>query len=826
MAAVVVVSVCLVDLLMGWLLSPSRGNRSDEPEMMLAMRGASDGLWVWDIDKDEVTITPRINEVLGTNLPLRGITSEQLFSNFHPEDREELTNQIVRHMRGETDFFICDYRVVQADGSVRWVEDRGIAEHDQNGKVVRMGGSVTSIARRKMAEEKLARSEALLKGVTNNTPAVIYIKDREGRYILVNRQFESLFHSSNEQTRGRTDADIFPEEIARAFRKNDQEVLRTLKPLEVEEVVPQDGENHTYLSIKFPLLGKQGEVSGVCGISTDITARKRMEEDLALSRATLETKVRERTRELETSEKRFKDFAEIGSDWFWETGPDHCFKKVSKTVVALTNADLDKLYTSGRRELAHPEDIKENPEKWAAHYEDLDAHREFKDFEYRHIAPNGRLMHIRVSGRPFFAEDGDFLGYRGVGADVTIEKQSEAALREAKRQADEANLAKSEFLSRMSHELRTPLNGILGFAQLLELDKDENLTEEQVRFINDIRKSGDHLLELINEVLDLARIESGGLEIKLEPLDPAEVMNECLDMIRPLAEKTGIHIGNALPMVQEAGSQGSNPHDGGGVISDRVRLKQIFVNLVSNAIKYNRVNGTVTLRYEEAPSGFMRISVADTGAGIANEDLNEIFQPFTRLKGNGSVEGTGVGLSVTQKLVELLGGDVGVKSTVGEGSVFWVDIPSNDGRLPRTEKTKAREKAENTAFSTEPGREICVLYIEDNRANIRFMRELLKKIPSVKIVVAETGEDGIRLAREQKPDLILMDINLPGMNGYEALKEIRRTERGEKKVPILALSALAMPDDVNKGLDAGFDGYLTKPLNVGKTLTAIFDALG
>jgi len=812
MAALVSGGTFLLGRFVGGSSAVGDGGQADEPEMMLAMRGASDGLWVWNIETDQVTITPRINEVLGTDLPLTGITSEQLFSNFHPDDRDALSNEIIRHMRGETPFFVCDYRVVQPDGSIRWVEDRGIAERNEDGKVVRMGGSVTGITRRKEAEERLARSQMLLQAVINNTPSVIYIKDPNGNYILVNRQFEMLFGVSADDVVGKTDSDFFPEEVTAVFRANDRKVLQTLKPLAVEEIVPLN--TTTFLSVKFPLLDDEGQCYAVCGISTDITDRKKMEEDLALSHATLEAKVKARTQELETSEKRFKDYAETGSDWFWETGPNHQFKSASEAFVRLTGIPRQTLHTQTRRDLAYIEDLKENPGKWDAHEADFEAHREFKDFEYPLLTTTGRLMHIRVSGRPFYDADGTFMGFRGVGTDVTSEKQAEAALREAKQQADKANQAKSEFLSRMSHELRTPLNGILGFTQLLELDSEENLTPEQVRFIGDIRRSGDHLLELINEVLDLARIESGGLDIKLEPLDPAEVMNECLDMIMPMADKTGIHIADGLNLGQE----------GAGVISDRVRLRQVFVNLVTNAIKYNRINGSVQLRFGNGPKGFQRICITDTGLGIPKENLEEIFQPFTRLSGNQSVEGTGVGLAVTRKLVELLGGDLGVESTPGEGSNFWVDIPLNDGRLALVENNVPTENSGKTESHKTVNGNKRILYVEDNKANIRFMRELLKRIPNVDVVIAETGEDGIRLVREQSPDLVLMDINLPGMNGYDALLEIRRSVT-TSALPVLALSAFAMPEDVKKGLDAGFDGYLTKPLNVGETLTAIFDAL-
>ncbi|MCW9045625.1 MAG: PAS domain S-box protein [Alphaproteobacteria bacterium] len=809
------ISLTLLFSFWEWAKNVSTVSKDQQGEnFLLAMQGASDGLWVWDIEKDEVKITPRINEVLGTNFPLDGITSRQLFSTFHRDDRDELSNEILRHMRGETDFFVFEYRAIQPDGSVRWVEDRGVAERDENGKAIRIGGSVTEISYRKEAESQILKSEHLLQAVLNNTPAIVFIKDTDFRYILANRQYLNIFELSLDDVRGKTDYDLYPPEFADEYRKKDLHVRDNLKLLEYEVVIPQGDGPHTYISGKFPLLNEKGELYAICGVAVDITDRINAEKALAQHKLELESTVEKRTRELVVSQERFKDFAEIGADWFWETGPDHIYTYISPTIEDITGTKPKDLYKVNRRQLGAPEDLSSDPEKWESHFADLDAHRPFSRFEYLYNAPNGQKLYLRISGRPYFSENGVFAGYRGVGSNVTEEQVAALALNAAKEEADRANRAKSEFLSRMSHELRTPLNGILGFAQLLELETENHLTEKQFRFVSDIRKAGDHLLDLINEVLDLAKIESGGLKVLHESFDPTDVMKECIGMVAPLASKNGIRLVDAVVP----------DRDGLFVYSDRTRLKQVVVNLLSNGIKYNRVNGSVTLSIGQEKPDFYRFKVTDTGLGIPKDKLEEIFRPFTRLEvPGGASEGTGIGLAITKKLVELMGGTIGLESTYGDGSSFWVDLPlSNQERIPATEE-KAEETLNPVNLVTD-GKKL-ILYVEDNPANLRLMETILTRIPDIELITAETGEEGIREAKTHHPDLIILDINLPGIDGIETLKILKKTN-GMETTPILALSAAAMQEDVRKGLDAGFDAYLTKPLDVRATLTAISEALG
>jgi PAS domain S-box-containing protein len=395
--------------------------------------------------------------------------------------------------------------------------------------------------------------------------------------------------------------------------------------------------------------------------------------------------------------------------------------------------------------------------------------------------------------------------------DNTAEHLSRQALVEARDAAERANRAKSEFLSNMSHELRTPMNSILGFAQVLQTDPDNPLSDTQKESVDQIARAGWHLLQLINDVLDLAKVEAGKIEAILVDVDLDMVMAECLSLVMPLADKHGIEL------VDQA--SGSGLH----VRADHTRLKQIVLNLVSNGIKYNRKNGSVAIEAKSVED-WCEIAVVDTGVGLTPEQIHRIFEPFSRVAARrDEIEGTGIGLTITRKLVALMGGAIGVESQPGSGSRFWVRIPLFLG-MPARAKAQAVSQTVETARTPALGRQQTVLYVEDNPANLALVEYVLRqRRPHLRLLSAHTGELGIALAESQHPDVIILDISLPGMDGYQVLDVLRQTT-ATRHTPVFALSANAMRSDIAKGLEAGFDDYLTKPIDVPRLLSTI-DAL-
>ncbi len=448
---------------------------------------------------------------------------------------------------------------------------------------------------------------------------------------------------------------------------------------------------------------------------------------------------------------------------------------------------------------------------------DLEAHW----FEiYGKVARTGEALRFVNEAKPMGGRWFDAYACR-VGApeahkvaiifnDITERKQVEVRLNRAIAVADEANRAKSDFLSSMSHELRTPLSAILGFAQLIESGSPPP-TVSQKRSLGQILQAGWYLLELINEILDLALVESGQLSLSLEAISLAEVVRESAAMVEPLAQKRAVDL--RFPDTSGIGF----------VHADRIRVKQVLTNLLSNAIKYNKVGGTVLVSCHADTPGSIRIRVQDTGEGLGAEQLGQLFQPFNRLgqETTGS-EGTGIGLVMTKRLVELMGGAIGVESTIGEGSTFWVELlvaTDSSMQVDRIESTFVAPTAAGAGLPTHT-----LLYVEDNTANLMLVEDLITRRHDVRLLTAKDGASGIAMARACRPDVILMDIHLPGISGVQALGVLAQ-DPATARIPVLALSANAIPRDIENGLRAGFFRYLTKPVKLDELTLALDAAL-
>ncbi len=445
---------------------------------------------------------------------------------------------------------------------------------------------------------------------------------------------------------------------------------------------------------------------------------------------------------------------------------------------------------------------------------------DFRPREWTYVRKDGSHLTVSLAVTVMLDGRGEAAGFLGVATDITQAKRAERTLRNlaheletrvadrtaelvrARDEAERANAAKSEFLSRMSHELRTPMNAILGFAQVLEMDNA--LPARQRGFVKEVRRAGAHLLELINELLDLSRIESGHLAVTIEPLDLGGVIEQALALVAPLAAARGIALERA----------GIAPPP---VLGDATRLRQILVNLLGNAIKYHREGGRVALACERRDAATLRIAVVDDGPGIASDRLERLFQPFERLGAeDGPVEGTGIGLALSRQLAEAMGARMGVDTAPGRGSTFWIDLPQ--GELP------ASPPCDDARASVSDAAALQVLYVEDNAANLRVVEAMLRLRPALRLTTATHGEHGLELARRLRPDVILLDIHLPGLDGYAVLEALR-SDDATRAIPVIALSADAMPAEIERGRRAGFAHYLTKPVVVDSLFQALDGAL-
>jgi PAS domain S-box-containing protein len=530
-------------------------------------------------------------------------------------------------------------------------------------------------------------------------------------------------------------------------------------------------------------------VSIMSGVNFDITEIKKVEAALR------------------ESESRQVRIIQASSDGIWEWYADRGgFHFSHRCWELLGYEDVDDVLTEGEDRLKiwrrhiYPQDLSKFDTALVEH---MAGHAPF-DVEYRLVSTQGEIRWIRGRGRAVFNDQGEPIMMSGSNMDITEVKRAEERVIQAKEQAEQANRAKSEFLSSMSHELRTPLNAILGYTQLFEYDG--NLKSQQIENVREIRKAGEHLLQLINDVLDLAKIESGNMTVSLEPVLVSRLIEECFTLVQPQADAKGVRLSVLL-------AEFSNTY----VIADHVRVKQALLNLLSNAVKYNFVGGEVEVKLSAPQAQQLRISVRDTGRGIPLLRQSEVFQPFNRLSAeNTNIEGSGVGLVITKQLVEMMQGSLDFISAEGMGTTFWMDFPMatewNEESIVRTVSGK-----DYTPAILNVQRQCRVLYVEDNPTNIRLLQQIFARYPQLDLEVAEEAFLGIYKARSMHPDLVILDINLPGMDGYDVLS-VLKNDPLTSSIPVIGLSANAMPYDIERGRNSGFYDYLTKPVDIHRLI--------
>ncbi len=532
------------------------------------------------------------------------------------------------------------------------------------------------------------------------------------------------------------------------------------------------------------------------GTVQDITEQKKAQIELEHYQQHLEELVKTRTEQVEEQSYRNNLIVNAAMDGFFLADMQGNIHDCNPAYCQMLGYERDELLR------LHISDIEviETAEETSRHIEKI-LDQGWDRFDTRHRAKNGRIIDVEVNVRlETVGQEPQFFAFVN---DITERKQAESAIRLSRDEAAQANAAKSEFLSKMSHELRTPLTAILGFGQLLQTDPEYPLNAQQNENLDEIMQAGNHLLGLINEILEVSRIESKPVELSLEPVNLAPLLEQCVQQFQPLAEQRNISItsGNTQEWV----------------MADSARLEQVIVNLLSNAVKYNRQDGRIRLWIDEASDTFLRISISDTGPGIDTADQALLFRPFERLgTAYDGVAGTGIGLALSRRLVEAMHGKIGMDSVKGEGSTFWLELK----KAGPGESQADQSVVEQNRKINDSDRRTRILYVEDNSANLNLVRKLLAKRDDYQLLEATTAGAGLELARTELPALILMDINLPDMSGYEALQRLQADSQ-TREIPVIAVSANAMKEDISRAREAGFIDYLTKPLNVAQFLDKI-----
>jgi PAS domain S-box-containing protein len=673
---------------------------------------------------------------------------------------------------------------------------------------------------RKQAEEALQKAGALQNAIFNSANFSSIATDAQGVIQIFNVGAERMLgYKAADVMNKITPADISDplEVIARAGTLSTElgtpitpgfEALVFKASRGIEDIyeltyIRQDGSRFPAIVSVTALRDDQESIIGYLLIGTDNTARKQVEAEQAL----LDQRLRDQ-------QFYTRSLIESNIDALMATDPRGIITDVNQQMESLTGCTRDELIGAPFKSYFT------DPLRAEAGISRVLREGKLTNYELTALSREGAETVVSFNASTFHDRDRKLQGVFAAARDVTDRKQFEQRLQDnyvelesAKAVAEKANLAKSEFLSSMSHELRTPLNAVLGFAQLMASDSPPPTTSQKIS-IDQILQAGWYLLRLINEILDLAMVESGKVSLSKEAMSLTEVLLDCKAMMAPQAEQRGIEM--SFPSFENLFF----------VHADRTRVKQIIVNLLSNAIKYNRAGGTVTVSCKPVAGGRIRVSVTDTGAGLHEDQLAHLFQPFNRLgQEAGTEEGTGIGLVVTRKLIELMGGTIGVDSTVGVGSEFWFDLLASEAPGLETQLTSELAASGIASIAgTESDRRHKLLYVEDNPANLALVEQLIARRDDMQLITAMTGHVGILLAKQNLPDVILMDINLPGLSGYGAL-QVLRADPSTSHIPVIALSANAMPRDIEKGIEAGFFSYLTKPIMVREFMDALDVAL-
>jgi signal transduction histidine kinase/CheY-like chemotaxis protein len=693
----------------------------------------------------------------------------------HPDDAASVDAALQQALQGQAPYD-CRHRVLRSDGSVRHVHARGQVDIDAEGRGWRMIGALVDVSdqMRTQAEQRVV--EFVLDAITDTVSAI----DDNLHYRIANRAWLQAFGWRRDQVLGRPLQQVFPHVVSPQRRAAMLSCLTEDRVITVRGPSPSALQPDRILETRyFPFHDPSAAWRGTVMVSRDVT------EDDAMRTA------------LAAAEARQGSLMEAFPGYIWVVGADFRVLYLNPAAAAIYQPVVVEPGMAAERLFPPVVYTHVRPMIERA----LDG--QTQSIEWHSVAPGeNNPADLLVKLVPGTAPDGQRACF-AFGLDISSLKQAEAALLAAKDEAERANQAKTQFLSAMSHELRTPLNAVIGFSQVLELDSNDSLSERQRRQVGEIHRAGKHLLALINDLLDLARIEAGHTTLELSPVALPELFDECLQLVRPLAEHQSLSLQPA-------------PEAAGRVLAHRMRLKQVLLNLLSNAIKYNREGGRVVLHCRRDGAQVM-IEIEDEGPGLSAEAQARLFQPYERLDADATdVVGTGIGLALSSQLMQLMQGSIGVRSAPGQGSCFWL-------RLPACEAAAHAPPAAETAMPAPPAA-TRVLYLDDNPVNLALMEGLFEERPLLRLRTLDDPQLALQTLPQQPVDLLLVDLQMPVLDGFEVLARLR-ADPATRALPVIAVSADATPQTVERCRRLGFADHIAKPIDAARLFAAVDRAL-
>ena len=641
-----------------------------------------------------------------------------------------------------------------------------------------VSAAIRDVTEKKKLQQEVEKNKAFLNHIIDNSPSLIYAKDLKGKYLLVNDKWCETLKQSKEAL-GKTDIELFGKELGSQYRNNDLKVIEEKRAISEEEFTLVDSVKTIYLSQKFPILDNSKQIIATCGISTDITDFKKSEE------------------ELKRSQNVLNEAQKLGKIGGWEYNIETEDLNWSDQVYALHNFDKSiqkdwisesiNCYAEGDRDL-----VKNAFESCVSEGKPYDLELRFKPL-------NKESIWVRTVGRPVYDEKGNYSSIIGNLIDITEYKLASESLFKAKNDAESANRAKSSFLANMSHELRTPMNAIIGYSEMLIEDAEDEGQSDFIPDLDKIKNAGKHLLSLINDVLDLSKVEAGKMEVHLEHVNVQSLIHDVESTISGLVSKNG----NSFSLELE--------ENVGDISTDIIKLKQSLLNILSNAAKFTsdgKISLNVSLNQETI---FFKIS--DTGIGISEDKIEKLFEEFTQADETTTREygGTGLGLAITKRFCQLLKGDVTVESTIGVGTIFTIELPIKPVINQYQEVIESIPVEIDNSTNQRP-----VLVVEDDPNAASLIERILQK-EGYRVIKARDGNEGLKLARAHKPFVVTLDVMMPDKDGWEVLQEMKEDE-DLKDVPVIMISVL---DNLDLGYALGAKGYITKPIRKDHLINTI-----